>query len=73
MLEFYGDIYTKSGMEGRGYYVTDYESADTFIRDPELKNAFEKYNVNKNKLLRYAARRDQRKEIEQLMQKINNE
>ncbi len=38
-----------------------------------FKNAFEKYNVNKNKLLRYAARRDQRKEIEQLIQKINNE
>lgn len=35
--------------------------------------AFKKYNVNKNKLLRYAARRDQRKEIEQLIQTINND
>ncbi|WP_281233652.1 DUF6577 family protein [Flavobacterium gelatinilyticum] len=38
-----------------------------------FKNAFKKYNVNKNKLLRYAARRDQRKEIEQLIQNINND
>jgi len=38
-----------------------------------FKNAFKKYNVNKNKLLRYAARRDQRKEIEQLIQNLNND
>jgi hypothetical protein len=38
-----------------------------------FKCAFKKYNINKNKLLRYASRRDQRKEIEQLIQKINNE
>lgn len=38
-----------------------------------FKNAFKKYNVNKNKLLRYAARRDQRKEIEKLIQNINND
>jgi|SRR6218665_998840 len=38
-----------------------------------FENAFKKYNVNKNKLLRYAARRDQRKEIEQLIQNINND
>lgn len=35
--------------------------------------AFRKYNVNKNKLLRYASRRDQRKEIEQLIQTIHND
>jgi hypothetical protein len=38
-----------------------------------FRSAFKKYNVNKNKLLRYASRRDQRKEIEQLIQKINND
>ncbi len=38
-----------------------------------FESAFKKYNVNKNKLLRYAARRDQRKEIEQLIQTINND
>jgi hypothetical protein len=38
-----------------------------------FKSAFKNYNVNKNKLLRYAARRDQRKEIEQLIQNINND
>lgn len=41
--------------------------------DEIFESAFKKYNVNKNKLLRYAARRDQRKEIEQLIQKINND
>lgn len=45
----------------------DYSIAEIF------ECAFQKYNVNKNKLLRYAARRDQRKEIEQLIQTINNE
>ena len=34
------------------------------------KKAFEKYNVNTKKLLRYASRRDQKKEIEQLLQKL---
>ncbi|MBB4804364.1 hypothetical protein HNP37_004451 [Flavobacterium nitrogenifigens] len=38
-----------------------------------FKCAFKKYNVNKNKLLRYATRRDQRKKIEQLIQTIDNE
>lgn len=38
-----------------------------------FESAFKKYNVNKNKLLRYASRRDQRKEIEQLIQTINND
>jgi hypothetical protein len=38
-----------------------------------FKCAFKKYNINKNKLLRYASRRDQRKEIEQLIQNINND
>lgn len=38
-----------------------------------FEHAFVKYNVNKKKLLRYASRRDQRKEIEQLIQTINNE
>lgn len=38
-----------------------------------FENAFRKYNVNKNKLLRYASRRDQRKEIEQLIQTIYND
>lgn len=38
-----------------------------------FETAFIKYNVNKNKLLRYASRRDQRKEIEQLIQNINND
>lgn len=45
----------------------DYSIAEIF------ENAFRKYKVNKNKLLRYAARRDQRKEIEQLIQTINND
>lgn len=45
----------------------DYSIAEIF------ECAFRKYNVNKNKLLRYAARRDQRKEIEQLIQTINND
>lgn len=34
------------------------------------KNAFSKYNVNKSKLLRYAARRDKRKEINELLKSI---
>lgn len=38
-----------------------------------FESAFKKYNVNKNKLLRYAARRDQRIEIEQLIQSVNND
>ncbi|TRX05823.1 DUF6577 family protein [Flavobacterium gawalongense] len=38
-----------------------------------FESAFKKYNVNKNKLLRYAARRDQRKEIEEHIQNINND
>ena len=38
-----------------------------------FQSAFKKKNVKKNKLLRYASRRDQRKEIEQLIQKINND
>ncbi|GMQ28061.1 DUF6577 family protein [Algoriphagus confluentis] len=34
------------------------------------ENAFAKYNVNKSKLLRYAARRDKRKEINELLKSI---
>lgn len=34
------------------------------------QNAFAKYNVNKSKLLRYAARRDKRKEINELLKPI---
>ena len=45
----------------------DYSISEIF------ENAFRKYNVNKNKLLRYASRRDQRKEIEQLIQTIYND
>lgn len=33
--------------------------------------AFEKYNVNRSKLLRYAARRDRRNEINELIKKIS--
>lgn len=35
------------------------------------ENAFAKYNVNKSKLLRYAARRDKRKEINELLKSID--
>lgn len=45
----------------------DYSISEIF------ESAFRKYNVNKNKLLRYASRRDQRKEIEQLIQTIHND
>ena len=45
----------------------DYSISEIF------ESAFRKYNVNKNKLLRYASRRDQRKEIEQLIQSIHND
>jgi hypothetical protein len=38
-----------------------------------FESAFRKYNVNKNKLLRYASRRDQRKEIDQLIQTIHHD
>lgn len=36
------------------------------------EQAFAKYNVNKSKLLRYAARRDKRKEINELLKLSNN-
>jgi len=39
-LEFYGETRVKAGMEGYGYYVTDYESVSAFDGDPELKEAF---------------------------------
>lgn len=35
-----------------------------------FEQAFAKYNVNKNKLLRYAARRDKRKEINEFLKSI---
>ena len=35
------------------------------------EKAFAKYNVNKNKLLRYASRRDKRKEINELLKSIS--
>lgn len=39
-LEFYGEIKFKSGSEGEGYYVMNYESPSTFDGDPELKAKF---------------------------------
>lgn len=62
-----------------GILVNAWLLSDNYLRfldysiEEIFENAFKKYNVNKNKLLRYASRRDQRKEIEQLIQKINND
>lgn len=39
-LEYYGNKKTKSCLEGEGYYVTDYESPDSFEEDKELQEAF---------------------------------
>lgn len=41
-LEFYGEIKTKSDLEGLGYYIQHYESAKTFDGDEELKQEFMK-------------------------------
>lgn len=56
-----------------GLLVNTCSEADEYMESLSLKivdvfkNAFIKYNVNQSKLLRYAARRDKREEIEKLI------
>ncbi len=40
LLEFYGGIKEKIAIEGLGYYITSYESENTFDIDPVLKQSF---------------------------------
>lgn len=71
-IEQHGDYYTTS-LEA--LLVNSYIKSKPYLEpigidiDELFSKAFEKYNVNQSKLLRYASRRDKRKELENLIKK----